>query len=224
MSAFRSQIERPFEFKAVKADGTFVGLASVFGEIDSYRDVVVKGAFANSLERRYRQKGRPGVPMLDQHNTRAPIGLFPIEHIRETDVGLEVHGHINMDVQVGRENHALAKQGALSGLSIGYTTEVDEWDDAGQVRILREVDLWEISMVTFPAGDSARITSVKSISELDTLSDCERLLRDAGFSKSETAAFVSRIKALVTRSDSAETAADQLQKSYDILRAIQFPR
>lgn len=219
MTIHRKQIERPFQIKAIKDDGWFEGYASVFGEIDSYRDVVVAGAFSNSLQRRYRDKGRKGVPMLDQHQARTPVGLFPIESIVEDDHGLKVIGNINMEVQRGRENHALAKQGALSGLSIGYTTEVDEWDDAGQVRILREVDLWEISMVTFPAGDTARITSVKSIEGLDTLSDCETLLRDAGFSKSETMAFVSRIKALTTRSDSADTDALAVKRALSILRS-----
>lgn len=218
MSTHRKHIERPFEIKSINADGTFTGYASVFDEVDSYWDKVVKGAFANSLEKRYRAKGRKGVPMLDQHSSNTPIGLFPIDGIAEDDHGLLVVGNINMDVQVGRENHSLAKQGALSGLSIGYTTLEEEWDDSGRIRILKEVDLWEISMVTFPAGDSARITSVKSIEGLDTLSDCEKLLRDAGFSKSETAAFVSRIKALVGRSDSVDPDALAVKNALSILR------
>lgn len=219
MSIHRKYIERPFEVKSVKADGTIEGYASVFGEIDSYRDVVVPGAFTKSLQQRYRDKGRKGVPMLDQHDSRVPVGLWPIESVQEDSRGLHVVGQLNMRVQKAVENHALAEQGALSGLSIGYTTELDEWDDAGQIRILREVDLWEISMVTFPAGDSARISSVKSISGLDTLSDCEGLLRDAGFSKSETAAFVSRIKALTMRSDSADRDAMAVKKALQILRS-----
>lgn len=219
MSIHRKYIERPFEVKSVKADGTIEGYASVFGEIDSYRDVVVPGAFNKSLQQRYVDKGRKGVPMLDQHNSWTPIGLWPIESVKEDATGLWVVGQINMKVQKGVENHALAEQGALSGLSIGYNTKLDEWDDAGQVRILREIDLWEISMVTFPAGDSARITSVKSISGLDTLSDCEGLLRDAGFSKSETAAFVSRIKALTQRSDSVDRDAMAVKNALKILRS-----
>lgn len=219
MTIHRKYIERPFEVKSVKADGTIEGYASVFGEIDSYRDVVVKGAFTKSLQHRYRDKGRKGIPLLDQHQSRTPVGLVPIDMIREDDHGLLMTGQLNMKVQKAVENHALAEQGALSGLSIGYNTEWDEWDEAGNVRILREVDLWEISMVTFPAGDTARITSVKSISGLDTLSDCEGLLRDAGFSKSETAAFVSRIKALTMRSDSADSDAMAVKAALKILRS-----
>jgi uncharacterized protein len=219
MSIHRKYIERPFEVKSVKADGTIEGYASIFGEIDSYRDVVVPGAFTKSLDERYRAKNRKGVPMLDQHNSWTPIGLWPIESVKEDNIGLFVVGQINMKVQKGVENHALADQGALTGLSIGYNTRDDEWDENGQVRILREVDLWEISMVTFPAGDSARITSVKSISGLETLSDCETLLRDAGFSKSETAAFVSRIKALAVRSESADRDALAVKNALKILRS-----
>ena len=219
MTIHRKYIERPFEVKSVKADGTIEGYASVFGEIDSYRDVVVPGAFTKSLQTRYRDKGRKGVPMLDQHDTRTPVGLWPIDSVKEDEHGLLVVGQINMKVQKGVENHALAEQGALSGLSIGYNTLDDEWDANGDIRILREVDLWEISMVTFPAGDSARITSVKSIEGLDTLSDCEGLLRDAGFSKSETATFVSRIKALTVRSDSADRNAMAIKNALQILRS-----
>lgn len=219
MSIHRKRIERPFEIKSIEKDGSFVGYASVFDEVDSYWDKVIKGAFNNSLEKRYRAKGRKGVPMLDQHDTRTPIGLFPIDSIKEDDNGLLVEGQINMDVQRGRENHSLADQGALSGLSIGYTTLDEDWDASGRVRILKEVDLWEISMVTFPAGDSARITSVKSIEGLDTLSDCETLLRDAGFSKAETTAFVARIKAMVGRSDSVDPDALAVKNALAILRS-----
>lgn len=216
MSA-RKYIERPFEFKSVKADGTFEGYASVYGEIDSYRDVVVKGAFDDSLDKRYRQKGRKGIPMLDQHDTRLPMGIFPVESVKEDDHGLFVRGEFNMKVQRAVEAHALADQGALTGLSIGYSTVEDEWDDSGSLRILKAVDLWEISLVTFPAGDSARITSVKAISGLDTLSDCESLLRDAGFSKAETVAFVSRIKAIAKRGDPVDATSLAVKRALQIL-------
>lgn len=207
MSTHLKKIERPFELKKVNSDGTIEGYASVYGEIDSYRDVVIKGAFDNSLERRYRAKGRKAVPMLDQHNSTLPIGIWPIEAIKEDDKGLLVRGEINMKVQRAADVHALADQGALSGLSIGYMTMDDEWDDAGKVRILKEVDLWEISMVTFPAGDSARVTSVKSIMEMTSLSDCEKKLRDAGFSRVESAAFIAQIAALKNQGEPEDESA-----------------
>jgi phage prohead protease, HK97 family len=217
MTTHRKYIERPFQVKAgsLKADGTFEGHASVFGELDSYRDIVVRGAFVASLEKDFAAKGR-SVPMLWQHDTYNPIGIYP--DCKEDDIGLFVRGQCNMKVQQGVECHALMEQGALTGLSIGYSTLDDEWDDTGMVRKLKEVKLWEISPVTFPAGDSARVTSVKSIEGLTTLSDCEKLLRDVGFSKSETATFVSRVKALAMRSDSADADAIAVKNAIKILR------
>lgn len=216
MSILRKHLERAFELKDVHDNGTFEGIASVFGELDSQRDIVVKGAFVDSLKSRYEERKR-FVPMLWQHDTKQPIGVYPT--LKEDQSGLIVKGACNMDVQQGHEAHALMKQGALSGLSIGYTTQDDEWDAKGKARILKRVDLWEISPVTFPSGDGARVTSVKSIEGLDTLSDCEQLLRDAGFSKSETLAFVSRVKALAMRSDSADENAIAVKNALQILRS-----
>lgn len=216
----RKYIERPFEIKAIKSDGVIEGYASVYGEIDSYRDVVIKGAFDNSLEKRYRAKGRKGVPMLDQHDSRTPIGLWDLDSIKEDDIGLLVRGQINMKVQKGVENHALAEQGALSGLSIGYNTVDDAWDDSGMVRILKEVDLWEISMVTFPAGDSARIHSVKSIDDLPTIREVERYLRDAGHSKSESTRLIARICELKSRGEPADEDALAVKRIQAVIDAL----
>lgn len=212
MSTHLKKIERPFELKKVNSDGTIIGYASVYGEIDSYRDVVIKGAFDNSLERRYRAKGRKAVPMLDQHNSTLPIGIWPIAAIKEDDHGLMVHGEVNMKVQRAADVHALADQGALSGLSIGYMTMDDEWDESGKVRILKEVDLWEISMVTFPAGDSARVTSVKSIMEMTSITDCEKKLRDAGFSRVEAAAFLAQCMDLKRQAPSTDDESEVVRR------------
>ena len=209
-------IERPFQIKSIQGDGKFTGYGSVFGEVDSYRDVVMPGAFIESLEA-HKLKGRK-VPMLWQHNTRQPIGVY--SEVREDDHGLCVEGEINMDVQLGREAHALMKQGALTGLSIGYDTVREEWDNAGMLRKLFKVDLWEISPVTFPAGDTARVTSVKSIEALTTLSEFEKHLRDAGFTKAEATAFVSRLKATPKRSDSAEAEAIAIKNALTTIKGI----
>lgn len=206
-------IERPFELKSVKEDGTFEGVASPFGEIDSYRDVVQPGAFTKSLAQ-YHEKNRK-VPMLWQHDTRQPIGIY--SELKETPTQLIVSGACNMEVQRGRECHALMKQGALSGLSIGYDTVRDEWDTKGETRKLHEVNLWEISPVTFPAADSARVTMVKSLQEIDSLSDLEGILRDAGFSKAEATAFTGRVKAIAMRSESASAHAESLKRALSIL-------
>lgn len=209
----RKKIQRDFEIKRTTDDGIIEGYASVYGELDSYRDIVVKGAFNNSLEKRYRAKKRKGVPMLDQHDSRVVIGLWELDGIKEDNNGLLVRGQINMDVQRGRENHSLAKQGALSGLSIGYNTIDEDWAADGTVRILKEVDLWEISMVTFPAGDSARIHDVKSIVDgLEGIRDIEHYLCDAGHSKSEACAIIARIKALTQQGDPADREAEAVKR------------
>ena len=212
-------LERPFKVKSVESDGTFTGHASVFGELDSYRDIVMPGAFKKSLKEDFIAKQRK-VPMLWQHNSWAPIGVYPT--IREDDIGLYVEGQCNMKVQQGLECHALMEQGALSGLSIGYTTVTSEWDEKELTRKLIEVNLWEVSPVTFPAGDSARVSSVKSIEGLVTLSEVEDYLRDAcGLSRKEAVILVSRIKATGSQSESADDAeANSIKKAIDIIRSF----
>lgn len=213
-------LDRPFQVKAVGDNGTFSGHASVFGELDSYRDIVMPGAFKTSLKEDFEAKGRK-VPMLWQHESRTPIGIYTT--IKEDDTGLYVEGEVNMEVQKGREAHALMKQGALSGLSIGYNTINSEWDEKALTRKLHQVELWEVSPVTFPAGDSARISQVKALGALTTLSECEDALRDAGFSSKEAATLISRVKAIGSQGDPADAQADEVKAALRILRDIKTP-
>lgn len=186
-------LDRPFKIKSISEAGKFTGYASVFGEVDSYREIVHKGAFVESL-RMYENLGRP-IPMLWQHRAGEPIGIYT--KLQEDDHGLYVEGEINLDVQRGRECSSLMKQKALSGLSIGY--ELDEWNDDGKnmVRNLTKISLLEISPVTFPAGPSARVLQAKSYDDLDSLQKCEEALHNMfGLSRSEATAMVSRIKSV----------------------------
>lgn len=169
---------RPFAFKlaGVAADGTFEGYGSIFGVVDTYNDIVVKGAFAESLVR-LKSEGRR-VKMLWQHRHDEPIGVW--DEIAEDDVGLKCRGRLLLDVQRARECYALMKAGAIDGLSIGYEatryTNVAPEDvesrlgtkwggygmgTMGQIRLLEACDLWEISPVTFPACEPATVTTVK---------------------------------------------------------------
>jgi HK97 family phage prohead protease len=213
----RKYIDRPFEVKEVSEDGTFVGYGSVFGEVDWGRDVVMPGAFKESLRDDFEKKNR-AVPMLWQHDSRNPIGIYPT--IKEDKTGLLVTGACNMDVQQGRECHALMKQGALTGLSIGYITEDDEWDDAQMVRKLVKLRLYEISPVTFPMNDSARVSAVKTIKELASIRDVEKYLRDEGFSRDEFAALIAAVKAHTAQRESAggDVAAAAVKRAAEILR------
>ena len=107
----------PFEMKSLAADGTFAGYGSVFGNVDSYGDVVMPGAFSDSLAD-WKAKGR-FPPVLWQHDSRQPIG--PFTAMREDPKGLHVEGKLLVnDVQLAREAHALISTGAIGGMSIGY--------------------------------------------------------------------------------------------------------
>ncbi len=118
---------------------------------------------------------------------------------------LKVRGQLALKTSRGAEAYELMKMGALSGMSIGYRTRDDSYDRVTGVRSLKKVDLVELSLVTFPMNDSSRVSAVKPIEELDSLSEIERHLRDAcGMSKSEALAMVSRVKSVISRSDSGD--------------------
>jgi uncharacterized protein len=189
----------PLTLKAAPGeDGVFEGYASVFGVVDLGMDVVERGAFAKSLTTRK-------VKMLWQHDQGAPIGTW--ETVSEDDHGLFVRGRIIPEVEKGREALALLKAGAIDSMSIGYRTiEAESATANGRgVRKLTEIDLFEISLVTFPMLPDAKVTDVKS---LVTERDFERFLRDAGYSKSEaTAITLHGFKALRSRRDADEEKA-----------------
>lgn len=190
-----------FELKAAD-DGTFEGYGSVFNITDKGGDIVVAGAFAETLAAAKAAGRMPA--MLWQHNPREPIGVY--SEMSEDAVGLRVKGRLAMKTQRGAEAYELMKMGALTGLSIGYRVRDDSWDRVTGVRTIKKADLIEISPVTFPMNDASRVSAVKAIEELDSLSEIERHLRDVcGLSKSEATAMVSRIKS-VSRSDSGDEA------------------
>lgn len=140
----------------VRADGTFDGYASLFGKLDLARDVVEPGAFTASLARR----GAAGVRMLYQHDPAVPIGTWT--EIREDARGLFVRGRLALAAAKAREVRALMREGALDGLSIGFRAVRARTDAKTGIRRIMEVDLWEISVVTFPMLPEARIGAVKA--------------------------------------------------------------
>lgn len=137
------------------------GYASVFGMPDQNGDIVEAGAFEASL-RRLRESGRT-VKMLWQHDPAEPIGVW--SDVAEDGVGLRVRGRLLNDVARGAEATALVNAGAIDGLSIGYRTVRAE--KAGQGRRLIELDLWEVSLVTFPMLPDARVRSMPTEPEVD---------------------------------------------------------
>ena len=183
--------------KEVSEDGTFTGYGSVFDVVDSYQEVVAKGAFVDSLKK-HKSKGTMPA-FLWQHNSDEPLGVFT--SMEENEIGLKITGQIAMKTQRGAEAYELMKMKAISGLSIGFVPEVEEWNKETGIITLNQVDLWETSLVTFPANDAARVQDVKSIEKLENLRDIEAHLRDSGMSKRESQAVISRVKSLA-RSDS----------------------
>ncbi len=130
------------------------GYASLFGRADQGGDVVEPGAYAGSLARLAKAGGR--VKMLWQHDPAQPIGIW--EEVREDAQGLWVKGRLLTEVGRGREAAALLAAGAIDGLSIGYRTLKADRDAKGQ-RHLRELELWEVSLVTFPMLPEARVAA-----------------------------------------------------------------
>ena len=140
---------------AFTADGLVEGYASLFGEVDQARDMVMPGAFTQTL----RTRGLRRIPMLFQHDPAEPVGVWL--ELREDFRGLFARGRLIPDVQRGKELLALLRAGAIDGLSIGYRTQRARIDPKTRVRKLHQVDLWEISIVTFPLLTSARVHAVK---------------------------------------------------------------
>ena len=182
----KEYMDLPFEFDEKGIDeqtGIFKGYASTFGgKPDAYGDIIVEGAFKKTLE-----KGGFtgfGVQMLWQHDPKQPIGTWL--ELLENKKGLQVTGKLTKGVKQADEALLLMKDKALQGISIGYDAIIKEYDEKEKVRYLKEIDLWEISPVTFPANLNARITNVKeAIRRAQNERELERALREAGLSQGQ---------------------------------------
>lgn len=186
-------IRKSFILRDLKADSearTIEGWASTFGNIDSDDDIIVPGAFAESLKAKMPK-------MLWQHDSTQPCGIWT--EAQENAQGLYVKGTI-LDTQLGNDVYKLALAGAIDSLSIGFVTKEYTINTETWVRTILSLDLWEVSLVTFPANDRAKLTSVKSKPENER--DLEEILRDAGYSRKEAKKIVSEgYKALGNQRD-----------------------
>lgn len=179
-------------------DGEFSGYASVFDVVDGGMDVMDRSAFTKSIG-----SGRK-VKMLWQHNPEDVIGVW--DEIRIDERGLFVKGRLLKDVAKGREAMALLRNEAINSMSIGYKTVSAVPEGAGRVRRLMEVDLYEVSLVTFPMLEDAQVTDVKSI---QTARQFEAFLRDAGYSRKDaTGITLHGFKALNIQRDAATDEVD----------------
>ena len=189
----------PFDRLSVKFDdarpGFFSGYASVFGLVDSYGDTIAPGAYSKTLQNRERPI------QLRWNHYGGVVGKWLT--LREDEKGLYVEGELTPGHSVAQDAYALMKHGAVNGLSIGYRPIEAEQKDDG-TRLLKQIDLVEISIVETPADAAALIGDVKSaIDGAVSLKEIEALLRDAGgFSRSDACALVARIKSM-GQSDSA---------------------
>lgn len=202
------------ETQRMTDEGVFEGYGSVFGNVDAYGEVVDPGAFAESLADHRANGTWP--KMLWQHQRTQPIGVWA--EIEETDYGLRVKGRLALDqderneVRQAREAYTLMKIGALDGLSIGYRVvdSASVVEDGKNVVHLKKLRLMEVSPVTFPANEAARVGTVKSVRDIETI------LRDAGLSR-EVAKVIASAghKALVQRDADPEPEVVAEGTAYD---------
>lgn len=206
------------QIRAAGDDGAVEGYGSVFGVKDNYDDVIAPGAFEASLKAHRAAGSMPA--MLWQHDPSEPIGVWT--EMAEDAKGLRIRGQLALDTTRGKEAYALLKMGALNGLSIGFMSKQWTYDRDTEVRTLTEIDLWEVSLVTFPANQKARVTQVKAAPD-DILApkDAERILREAGISKADATAIVARVMRLgEERSESAKSAAQALGAASRLLSLL----
>lgn len=192
-----------FEVKAVSNDAaamSFEGYGSVFNTVDSYGDTVAKGAYKATLKE-WKATGK--LPkMLLQHggggffssnaDDMVPIGKW--EEMREDDHGLFMRGRLfDVDTDRVKATYAALKEGELDGLSIGFRTRKFKMDEETGIRTLTEIQLFEVSLVTFPANDPARVTSVKADGELPTEREFETWLRrEAGLTDEQAKCVIAK--------------------------------
>ena len=204
-SAVMKHKQIAFKADSVDDDGTFKGYGSVFGNVDSYREVVAPGAFADSLKA-IAESGDP-LPALWQHKASEPVGGFDV--LKEDARGLYCEGFLlKQFIPRAAEAHALMARRVVKGLSIGYYVIEDSWNEKDRIRTLTKLDLQEISIVTFPANVAAQIEEVKSLDHIikagrmPSLSEFEDFLREAGFSKSQASVVAGRgLKELLSRGE-----------------------
>lgn len=197
---------------------TIAGYGAVFGNVDSYGDVIAPGAFAASLAA-HKSAGTMPQMLLEHGASPLPIGVW--KSMAEDGHGLKVEGQF-LDTGLGIDSWKAAKAGAITGLSIGFRPTEFQMRQKPEDprRMLKSVDLVEVSLVGFPANGKARVNQVKAAAEIITIRDLEDALRESGFSKADALAVCSRFQAKADRRDSDDEAisqaADRLLKSlYD---------
>lgn len=203
------------ETKALDDSGAFEGYGAVFAVKDLGGDIIEPGAFRKTLAAR----GAKGVKMLADHDPTKRIGVW--NEMTEDGNGLYVKGRLLVEKQAGREAYIDLKAGALDGLSIGYRTVDSTTDNRRRARILKEIDLFEVSLVTFPMQPAATVTAVKAAERIQTIREFEDFLRDeGGFSHAAAKAIALRgFKASDPRDEDGPDVAALLRRNIEALAA-----
>ncbi|MGL5736187.1 MAG: HK97 family phage prohead protease [Beijerinckiaceae bacterium] len=171
--------------------GLFSGYAATYGNIDRDFDIIEKGAFPNYDEPK-------SIRLLWAHSMSEPIGIW--KSIKSDDTGLKVEGELNLETRRGKEAYSLLKQGALDSMSIGFKTKKSDRakmtieGESKDVRRIKSIELYEISLVAIPANPMARIGSIKSMSGggMPSEREFEEALRDAGFTQKQAKAIIAK--------------------------------
>ena len=186
------------EVKQATVNGVDVGFIEGYAstwDLDRGGDIIVNGAFTETLSQ-LSANGRT-IRMLAGHDYEDLIGGFPVSECKQDNNGLFVRGEVNLEVQKGRETYALAKQGVLCDMSIGFSLPADSCEfkevDGEIVRFIKKLNLWEISLVPEPMNPRAQITAVKS-RNIESIKDVENLLKTAGFTQAVRKRIISTIK------------------------------
>lgn len=213
------RISLDIDGKSLTDDGSFDAYASVFNNTDLDNEMVMPGAFKKSLRQHKANETMPA--LLYQHDHTQVLGI--VENAKEDDYGLKVQAKLNLDTQLGKETYSLLKMGALKTMSFGFARK--QWEDSPKgPRKLIELDLYEVSLVTFPANPKAKVVAVKDklkTGELPTIREFENLLTVEGFSRGQAIQIINEgYKSLV--GDVMRDADDQseLKDLSDRLNAV----
>ena len=193
--------DTPFEIKTLEKSGHIEGLAAAFGNVDMGGDRLLPGSLTKTLAKR----GNAPLPMLLHHDQKRPIGAWKVWE--ERPEGLYLKGSLTLSTRDAQEAFALAKDGALTGLSIGWLAGRETYDRG--VRVLPEIELFEASLVTIPMNEKARVTAVKSITGPR---DIEEILHKSGLSNRKAKAAATAAWRAINRQDDEQAANEELTR------------
>lgn len=200
-----------------EAPGTFTGYASKFNSTDLVGDTFAPGAWTKALE------NAGTIPIFFNHDSLSvPLGKYT--KIEQNARGLKVEGQLILDIPKAQDLYAAMKAGVVSGMSVGFTLDEDGYEkkEEGGFLIKEVKALREISICTFPCETKARIVSVKSesVESMKTIRDAETVLRDSGFSKSQSLGFLSKLKVIIAEELRRESDLKAKAENADALKRL----